>query len=256
MTCEPRGRPWPVCRCERRHGPRVAHIAHILLDLKLYIKYLNLACGETEAMRQRETRCVRAREWRVVQYLEGGRITCSYIKQVIKQQYLLGALPASLFSAVRSECKCAHTPSIKSHTRVSLSKERRGTEAGRAHDAALRAPRCTHRATPRPPAWSCGCPVRAGLISEGLLPRPPKPAERPTTPPESLRSAGALTLPASARPPAPARRRSSRLRRSALLDGRPSPTPLNAPGPTELGRDCGVITSGVEAWAPGGRTRR
>ena len=37
-------------------------------------------------------------------------------------------MPASLFSAVRSECKCALTPSIKSHTRVSLSKERRGTE--------------------------------------------------------------------------------------------------------------------------------
>ena len=80
--------------------------------------------------------------------------------------------------------------------------------------------------------------------------RPPKPAERPTTPPESLRSAGALTLPASARPPAPARRRSSRLRRSALLDGRPSPTPPNAPGPTELGRDCGVITSGGGGVGP------
>ena len=85
---------------------------------------------------------------------------------------------------------------------------------------------------------------------------PPKPAERPAAPAESLRSAGALTLPASARPPAPARRSSSRFRRSALLDGRPSPAPPNAPGPTELGRECGVITSGVEARAPGGTTRR
>ena len=69
-------------------------------------------------MRQRETRCVRAREWRVVQYLEGGRITCSYIKQVIKQQYLLGALPASLFSAVRSERANVHTRPQSRATRV------------------------------------------------------------------------------------------------------------------------------------------
>ncbi len=59
-------------------------------------------------------------------------------------------------------------------------------------------------------------PERWRLISEGLLPSLPKPVERPQPSP----SAGTLALPASAHPPAPAQRRSSRLRRSALFDCR------------------------------------
>eukprot|EP00964_Phaeocystis_antarctica_P113398 scaffold77432_cov60-Phaeocystis_antarctica.AAC.2 len=104
---------------------------------------------------------------------------------------------------------------------------------------------------PPNPALLKPCFADGRVISEGLLPSPPKLAERPTEPPRPPPSAGALALPASAHPPARARRRSSRLRCSALFDRRPPPAPPSAPGPTEVGRDCGV-----EALTSGRRTRR